>query len=139
MHLVDANIFLEIELQQAHSEACKQFLRSVHEGKTEALLTDFSIDLIAIVMESEGKKPRHIRTFLASLLAYKGLKFHVFSLAEKIAATALMEEHGLGFGDALTLQAMRSRGVTTIVSLDKDFDRVKEIKRLQPSEAVKQS
>lgn len=69
--LIDANIFLELELGQAKSTECKDFLSSVAKGKLKAATTDFILDSVAVVMEDRGSPARDIRRFFASLILYK--------------------------------------------------------------------
>ncbi len=49
---------------------------------------------------------------------------------EYVHATKLMTEYNLKPSDALHVGAMISNNITTIISEDKEFDRVKMIKRL---------
>ena len=132
MQLVDTNIFLELELNQEKSEKCIQFLQKVAKNETQAIITDFSVDAICILMQNKGKNPKDIRQFLVSLLAFKGMKIYFTTIFDKILSTSLMEKHGLDFDDALILQAMHSNNIKEIVSFDKDFDKIKGIKRIVP-------
>jgi predicted nucleic acid-binding protein len=101
-------------------------------GVLEGLLVDFAIDTIVIVMENYGKGMNEIRTFLSSLMGYKGLSIYFSSLIDRIIATKHMRDHGLDFDDALTLQAMKENGINKIISYDKDFEKVPFVKRVQP-------
>jgi len=132
MKLIDTNIFLEIYLEQKNTKKCEVFLRKISENKMQGLMTDFSIDSICIVMENNGKKAEEIRLFLLSLFGFVGLKVYSTTMLDRIFATQLMEKHNLDFDDALTLQAMHSNNVKEIVSFDKHFGKLKEIKRVEP-------
>ena len=81
-------------------------------------------------MEHYKKSPEVIRVFLSALLAYKGLEIYTLSLFDKIAATKHMEELGLDYDDACQLQAMRALKLKHIVSFDHDFDKIKQINRI---------
>ncbi len=131
-YLVDANIFLELQLGQQKADICEKVLRKFSVGELEGLLVDFAIDTIVIVMENYGKGANEIRTFLSSLVGYKGLSIHFSSLIDRIMATNHMRDYGLDFDDALTLQAMKENRVDKIISYDKDFEKVPFIKRVQP-------
>ena len=128
--LVDANIFLEVELDQEKAYVCEAVLRKFYLGEMEGVLVDFAIDTIVIVMENYGKNWSEIRTFLSSLLGYKGLR--ISSLLDRIMATNHMKNHNLDFDDALALQAMKENKIENIISYDKDFDKIPHIKRIQP-------
>ncbi len=71
--MVDANIFLELELSQSRSAECKGFLRSVASGRMKAATTDFILDSVAVVMEDRDSPAADIERFFASLTLYKGL------------------------------------------------------------------
>ncbi len=133
MYVTDANIFLEVELGQAKSRACEEFLELVRSGEVDAVISDFSIYTVALVMENNGKTPKEIKKFFASLFAYAGLRIHPLSNDDRIAAATLMEKHGLSLDDALVLQTTLASQATALVSLDRDFDKVKEIKRIEPA------
>ncbi|MEM3827859.1 MAG: hypothetical protein QXP36_01395 [Conexivisphaerales archaeon] len=47
-----------------------------------------------------------------------------------------MKSHNLDFDDAMALQAMNKNGIKSIISYDKDFDRILYIKRIQPEELL---
>ena len=138
MIAIDANIFLELELQQERYDECKKFLESVREGRIRAVLSEFTISAIALVMERNGKNAREIRIFLLSLLLYKGLSFVQATIEDKIEATFLMGQNQLDLEDALTLQCALANNCSALVSFDKDFNSVKEIKRITPAEALRE-
>lgn len=130
--LVDANIFLEVELGQRKADPCEKVLRKFHRGELEGMVVDFAIDTIVITMENYGKKWSEIKTFLSSLLGYKGLLIHFSTLLDRIMATNYMKNFGLDFDDALALRAMKQNGIENIISYDKDFDTVSDVKRILP-------
>ena len=130
--LVDANIFLEVELGQRKADPCEKVLRRFQHRELEGIVLDFAVDTIVITMENYGKKWSEIKTFLSSLLGYKGLHIHFSTLLDRIMAANYMENLGLDFDDALALQAMKENGIGTIVSYDKDFDPVSHVKRILP-------
>ena len=131
-YLLDANVFLEVELEQEKADVCEKVLRKFHRGHIEGMLADFAIDTIVIVMENYGKKWSEIKTFLSSLLGYKGLYIHFSTLLDRIIATNYMKNFGLDFDDALALRAMKENGIVNIISYDKDFDTISDIKRILP-------
>ena len=52
MYLIDANIFLEVELGQKKGEIAKKLLKLFENGELSGYITDFHIDAIVIVMEN---------------------------------------------------------------------------------------
>ena len=128
--LIDTNIFLEVQLGQSKAEQATQFLNLLKDGILHGYVTDYTIDSIVLLMEHYKKSPKIIRVFLSSLLAYKGLEIYTLSLFDKIAATKHMDELKLDYDDACQLQAMQVLKLKKIVSFDRDFDKVKQIKRI---------
>lgn len=132
--LVDANIFLDVELGQQKADICERFLIKFQRGELEGIVVDFAVDAIVIVMENYGKEWGRIRTFLSSFLGYKGLRIYFSSLFDRIKATSHAKNLCLDFDDALTFQAMKVNKITDIIRYDKDFDAVPGIKRLLPED-----
>jgi len=131
-YLLDANIFLEVELGQEKADVCERVLRKFQHGETEGIVLDFAINTIVIIMENYGKKWNEIKTFLSGLLGYRGLYIHFSTLYDRIVATEYMKNFGLDFDDALTLRAMKENGIVNVISYDKDFDTIPDIKRISP-------
>lgn len=135
--MVDANIFLEIELKQERGSVCKAFLNKLKRGEIEGLTTDFIIDAIVIVMEDYGKTWGEIRRFLVSLTRYRSLRIYTLSLVDRIMATEFMKLYNLDFDDGTTYQAMRACNIGQIMSYDNHFDNIPDIKRFTPEEGIK--
>jgi predicted nucleic acid-binding protein len=134
--LVDANIFLELELGQSKSAECKSLLSKVASGRLKAATTSFILDSVAVVMEDRDSPAADIRRFFASLVLYKGLLVHDIDLKGRILATEEMDSGGLSFDDSTSVIAMRRLGIKKIVSFDRDFDKVQGIERIEPKTAL---
>ena len=134
--LIDSNVFLELQLGQSRAAECKAFLTAVSRGEVKAAVTDFTIDSVALVMESRGSPPADIRRFFESLKNYKGLSMHGLSLSARIAATKEMEGGRLDYDDATLVAMMKNLDIDKVVSFDRDLDGVGGIRRLDPVEAI---
>ena len=132
--LLDANIFLEAQLAQQHAGPCELLLAKVRDGKARAIVTDFHIDSVVVVMENCGRGPREVVTFLASLVLYKGLTIYRLGLYDRIKAALAMRDLHLDYDDALALQASRQCSVNRIISYDEHFDSVNSIRRVVPED-----
>lgn len=130
--LLDSNIFLELQLDQKHADACERLLGKLRDGTFQGVITDFHLDSVIIIIEKYGKGWKDIATFLMSLLSYKGLKVYGLGLSNRIRATSLMRDYGLDFDDALAIQALKELAMETIISYDKDFDAVEWVRRKTP-------
>ena len=132
MQFIDANIFLEVLLKQKRTQECKAYLRRVKTGVVTALTTDFIVDTISIIMDDAGCKPAQLRKFQLSLLKYEGLTLYDLTMADRVAATKHMEKHNPDFDDATVYAAMTITGTRELVSMDRKFDKIEGITRIEP-------
>lgn len=136
MYFIDANIFLELLLEQEKADECGRFLKKIEKADQEAVITDFLVDAIVVVLERNGKSPDDLATFITSLSVYRGLTVYFLSLSDRLFATVHMKDFGLDFDDATTYQAMKRMNVDGIVSFDDDFDAITGINRIEPDLVV---
>lgn len=129
--LIDTNIILEILLKQQKAQTCFNFLEKVRSGEINALVSTFTLDSILIELQRNNYNAEFMRSFILSLLSHKGLKIYMPSIDDRLKAIAHLAL-GLDFEDALTLQCAISSNEDEIMSFDKDFDKIKSIKRVQP-------
>jgi len=135
MYLVDTNIFLEVMLSRKRSGECKRFLAMLRDGRASGVVSDFSIHSIMVLLDSLKRREK-LKTFLASLAGYRGLRVHFTTIAEELRALELAEKEGLDIDDAIQYAVALSEGAGAIVSFDKHFDRLK-IPRVEPAEVIR--
>ncbi len=121
MYLVDTNIFLEILLSRPKKEACKNFLKSLRDGKKTGIITDFTIHSIIVIM-SNFNKLNELKTFLLSLTAYKGLHLCSTTIADEVKAVEIATTQNLDMDDAIQYQTALSANTEAIISFDKHFN-----------------
>jgi len=136
VYFVDANIFLELELDQQRADQCDLFLRKIQRGLIKAVTTDFHVDTIIIIMEKYGKSPADLRLFISSLIGFEGLRIYFLSLTDRLRAIRHTEEFKLDYDDALAYQAMTKLNIPNVVSYDKHFDSIHNIIRQEPAQLV---
>jgi predicted nucleic acid-binding protein len=134
VYLVDTNIFLEVMLSRKRSSECKRFLAMLRDGRASGVVSDFSIHSIMVLLDSLKRREK-LKTFLASLAGYKGLRVHFTSIAEELRAVELAEREELDIDDAIQYSVALSVGAEAIVSFDRDFDGLK-IPRVEPGDIV---
>ena len=134
--IIDANIFLEAALDRKKGGVCRELLERVRDGVINAVITDFHVDSIIVVLEGHGLGWIEISKFLASLLRYKGLTVHSPGLVGRLRATRIMRENRLDFDDALLIQTMRDLSKGTVVSYDKHLDAVEGVDRKSPEDLL---
>jgi len=130
--LVDSNIFLEFLLKQKNADKCKILLNNTAIGEVKAVVSDFTIDSIALVMGRNKLSIKEIYSFVKKLVNSEGIRIYFVNIKDRFAALALMEKYNLDYEDAIVLQSALSAGCKEIVSFDRDFDNIKEIKRVEP-------
>ena len=136
MYLIDANIFLEVELGQKKGEYARKLLKRFENGELSGYISDFHIDAIVIVMENYDKTGKEIAIFLSSLLKYRGLSIIEISLSSKINTTKIMDMYDLDFDDALICQCMKERNLKELISYDTHFDKIDFIDRITPDKLI---
>ena len=136
MYELDTNIFLEVLLEQEQAELCTKLLAKIRTGEMTAILLDFSVDGIIMILERYHKTPEDIRRFLLSLLGYSGLRIYPAKMIDKIRATVKMKRYKLDFDDSLILQCAQSNSCAALISLDQDFSKVKDFTCLTPAEVL---
>lgn len=130
MLLVDTNIILEVLLSRAKKAECKEFLKTLGDGKKNGIVTDFTIHSIIVIMGSLNKL-NELKTFLLSLQAYKGLHIHHTTIADEVRAIEIAIQQNLDMDDAIQYSSALSTNAEAIISFDKHFDSLK-IPRKEP-------
>ena len=132
---VDTNIFIRYLTRDdpQKAEAC---LRLFEQAKASEVILTTSESVLAEVVFVLGS-PRgyrlsraDVRARLYPLVAMEGLK-----LADRrkyFRALDLYATHNIDFEDALTVAHMEQYNLDELYSYDRDFDRVGEVKRIEP-------
>jgi len=136
MYFLDANVFLELALDQQRADQCSLFLRKIQKGLIKAVVTDFHVDTIILIMEKYGKSPNDLRLFISSLMGFEGLRIYFLSLTDRLTAMKHMEEFKLDYDDALAYQVMTKLNIKSFVSYDKHFDSIRHITRQEPAQLI---
>ena len=129
---IDANIFLEIFLDDSKAEDCKEILRSMRENKKQAVTTDFLIYSCILILYSDLKETKFIRNAIIFFNFYNNLRIVRPSFDDMYDAAEVMEKNKLDFDDSLVVSCMKNNGINKIVSLDKHFDKVNGVERIKP-------
>jgi predicted nucleic acid-binding protein len=137
MRFLDTNIILRYLTRddQAKAEACYQLFQRVKRREEELFTCEAIVTEVAYVLSSPRAPYRlsheEIRARLLPILTLRGVR-----LPQKqvyLRALDLYALHPvLDFEDTLAVAHMEHRGVTEIVSYDKDFDRFTGFCRIEP-------
>ena len=135
-YFIDANIFLEVELQDKRKEECERLLGRIAEGLEEGIISDFIMYsiLLQLISRSTLSKAKDL-----SFLEGANIEIIVPDMHTLHNALKVMKSYNLDFDDALVISVMASNKINRLVSFDKDFDRVKDealVKRIEPKDIV---
>ena len=129
---IDANIFMAAAVSHdSKGEKCRGFLARVEKGEQRAITSVLVLDEVLKVIEN--------KTGSKEIAAEKTTRFanlpnlRVCDVTPKNFSDSLKYfKAGLEPRDALHMAVALENGADKILSYDKDLDRIKEIKRVEP-------
>ncbi len=133
MIFIDSNIFLryfEREDEQSYRKSERLFSEIVN-GNIAGISTSLVIAEVVWVLQrfyNWGKK--EICNNVELILTTPNIKFKEQSILSN--AINLYRDRNISFIDAYNYFYMKANGVSEIYSFDKDFDKLEDIKRLEP-------
>ncbi len=137
MKFLDTNVILRYLTRddEVRAEACYRLFQRVKQGQEELVVCEAIVTEVVYVLSSVRAPYRlsheEIRARLLPILTLRGLKLpqkNVYLRALDLYASSPF----LDFEDALTVCHMEQRGITELVSYDRDFDRIGGIRRIAP-------
>ena len=139
LYFIDTNVFLELEFQDARWEECRGFLKKVETGEVSACSSDFVVYGAILEIEAKTRKRSELKieTFLDALLSLSGLSILRPTIKEMKDAAKFVSSRKLDFDDAYVVSCMTANEITSIVSFDRHFDNLEEVRRLEPIEILR--
>lgn len=133
MKFLDANIILRYLTGDIPSEAlkCHRLFKDVSEGK-ETLFTNILVIAEVLWVLSSGYKFARAKVIEGIQKIINTPNIHIEDKEIIFRALDIFETHNIDFIDACNAAVMRHKGINSIYSYDRHFDRIKEIKRLKP-------
>ena len=128
---IDANIFLEIFLKDNKSEECKQFLKSMKEKNIILFTNDFVVYSCIINVQNNLKNAESVKDAIIFFNNLPNLRIIRPSFDDFYSTIWIMEENKLDFDDSLVVACMKNYGIMELASLDRHFDKVKDIERIK--------
>ena len=130
MRFVDSNVFIYVLVKSPKEdyETAKRILQRIEEG--EAAITNTAVVQEIVDWLEYNNKRREVEKFLTAINSYITMEKAEVSWNEMMEAISDMKKYDLDFVDALTLQTMKKNNVKEIYTNDKDFNRVKGIRRI---------
>ena len=130
---IDSNIFIFAAINQdENGERCRNIIKLIEEEKISCAASYLIIDEIIWVLKKKIGKKDAITIIKAILsLPIKWLSIDESSI---IRMVDILENTNIDPRDALHIACMLNNGLSTILSEDKDFDRIKNVKRIGAKE-----
>jgi len=138
---IDSNIFLYPIVYDAEAvekaRESRNLLLKISEGLIRACTATITWDeIVWVVRRIFGLKPsiEQGRKFLE----FPNLELLSVKKSTILRAQELIERYRIKPRDAIHVAVALENNITTIISYDKDFDKVKEVKRLEPRSLLKE-
>lgn len=136
MQFLDTNVILRYITQDSAEQAERAYrlFQQLQQGALKVTTSEAVIVECVQVLSSKVvyNLPRQdIRTHLSNVLALKGLT--IPNKRSYLQALDLYASTNIDFVDALNVAHMQRAGITEILSFDRDFDRVPDVQRVEPS------
>ena len=132
--IIDPSIFLEYFLDQEKSQESQILLDKISNEKIKAFITSTSIDSIMIVLERNKTQPEKIKVFLTDVIKSKGLSIYHARIKDRLKCFNFMKKYNLDYEDSLIIQSAITNNCDKIISFDKNFNKVEEIQKTEPSQ-----
>ncbi len=134
MLYVDSNIFIYPAIYDQkirEAKKSKEFLTKIASGQLVAYTSTLSWDEVVWIVRKIDSVDASLKVGRL-LLNFPHLRFLGINRNVVLRAQGLMEKYELKPRDSIHAASALENGITTIISYDKDFDRVKELKRTEP-------
>ncbi|MBS3092715.1 type II toxin-antitoxin system VapC family toxin [Candidatus Pacearchaeota archaeon] len=132
MKYIDSNIFIyPLLYDDSNSERCRKILFDIANGKIRAFTSVLTWDEIVYVLKK--KKGHQIANKEGDkFLKFPNLKFLESDFDVIILAQKFIEKYNIAPRDAIHAATSFLKVNSEVISLDSDFDLIREIKRFNP-------
>ncbi|MGH9364669.1 MAG: type II toxin-antitoxin system VapC family toxin [Thermoanaerobaculia bacterium] len=132
---LDTNVFLYAAgVSHPAKEPCARVLRRVAEGSLDATINSEVVQEILYVLARRGRREdgvvlaRHVASLFTDLLPV--------TREDVLGACDLVQKYPkLSVRDAVHAASMLRNGLKRVISVDADFDQIREIRRIEPDAA----
>jgi uncharacterized protein len=133
---LDANVFLyALGADSPHRAPCRAVLQAVGRGELEGVT---SSEVLQEILHVRARRV-NVQDAATAVRAAADLVADVLPVTsgDVLEACRLLDSHsGLGARDALHAAVMKNSQIHVLVSIDRDFDRVPHLQRLEPGQAL---
>ena len=132
MRFIDANIFLELMLDDKKANICESFFEKIKNEETNFYTSDFIIYTCLLQIEQKIKSLKVMGEFIYFINNLNNLSILRPSIKDIYNSLHISKKYKLDFDDALVVSVMAENNIQNLISFDKDFDKVSMIKREEP-------
>lgn len=133
---LDSNIFLyAMGTEHPEKAPCTRLLELVAGGRVEGVTSSEVLQEVLYVRLRRGSRD----DALSAVRSVRELVHEVLPVSEGdvLAACDLLSQYpALDSRDAIHAAVAKNHGISTMVTVDKDFDRIKGLRRLKPAQAA---
>lgn len=132
---IDSNIFIFAAIDSGIlGENCRKILDMIESDEIQAASSFLVLDEVIWVIKKNIGKEDSIKISKAALsLPIKWMDVSRSIIIETIDS---FQKYNLDPRDCLHLASMKNSGITTIISEDSDFDKVKSVKRIDAAAVI---
>lgn len=132
----DSNVFVNAALDKGmRGDAARKFISTLEAGRLACATSYLVLDEVIWVVLNKRDQETAVRVW-RDILEIPHLRILSFDESVAIRVPSLIERYGLSPRDAVHAATCLENGISSIVSADKDFDAVKELKRLDVEDVV---
>lgn len=125
---LDANVFVLALAADERGERARKWLERVQEGGEDAVVSALALDEIMWVLMRAGKA-HLLEEVVEQIYSLRNCVVVGVDSSIPMKAVGLIKKYALKPRDAFHVAVMQEHKLKTIVSDDRDFDRVSEVKR----------
>jgi predicted nucleic acid-binding protein len=133
---LDANVFLyALGADSPHRALCRDVLQAVGQGKLDGIT---SSEVLQEILHVRARRVS-VADAASAVRAAAELVAEVLPVTshDVLDACSLLEVHAsLGARDALHAAVMKNSQLHVLVSVDRDFDVIPDLKRIEPAQAL---
>ncbi|TET16092.1 MAG: PIN domain-containing protein [Actinobacteria bacterium] len=133
MIFLDTNIFLRFFLKENESmfQRLEKLFYEIISGNIIGVSNAMIIaEVVWVLSRSYKWNKEKICDNIEFILSTPNIRFKDKVIL--VNASSIYKEKNIGFIDAYNYSYMKANGVTEIYSFDRDFDKLKDVKRLEP-------
>lgn len=130
---IDTNVFVEAAIgRDEKGRNCRNFLARVEKGEQHAVTSVLVFDEVLYILEEKIGDRKTAGSYVKRFVSMPNLKISDTTVWQLNRVLKSFEESSLRPRDLLHVACMLENGTSAILSYDRDFDSVKEIKRVEP-------